>query len=992
MQVSSGQRRTALLAACFGLIPVAARATDFTWLPFAGGTYAWTDAANWNPTGSPATEVDTGWIVGAATGPLTINLTGTTSIGTMTLGSTSAFPLEIAAAGGTLLYGGATGGRIISVGAAPSLISAPISLANTLTIDATSTTNITFNGPIDQSGGNRSIVNNLPAANRLTLSGLVTLTETGSTTARVFNVTGSGTTLVTGTFTNGVATLNGGVSIGGTNAGSPRPTVIINTPQSHSGATTLNRGTLVIGTAGIFGSGTFSFGGQSAWFARNVVSTSDALDITSPVSLANHITVTGAHSLAFSGQFVQTNSRFVVNNLPAEKVLTINSATIALANSFDNRTMTFDGSGNTVVNGPIYNTIVAGGDPDVIGSIAKHGTGVVTLNSGSSTYRGGIIVNGGILQLANLAASANSATLLVNAGGAVGLLSGTMDPAFLAKLSAGTQTSRGALALAASDSAAAIDFTSGPLAASQTVEMSVGALAGGASYTGTITPDPVQGYRLGGGGTLTLPNANQLTGTRNVTVANGGTVVLGAANDYAGSTSITGHWIIPTQRQAELDGQTALDQTAAALRVNSTLAIADATALGGSADDAANLVFNGGTLRYTGAGGTSNRLFTIHPNGATLDASGAGALVFSNPAAIAGADAPDGSGSIAISSVISGVNDTSRLTLGMTVTGPNIPAGATIIALTPNQIRLSAAGTAALASASISFGTQNRNLNLTGTNTGNNTFAPQLVDSAAGRVGVNKSGSGTWVLTNGNHTYTGGTTVNGGVLATVKVRNNGPTTITGGTLKTANGLAVADPAGTSVFPEGQFTIAGGASPAGKLDLSKGGAVFEYSTVSVASTVSALLDSGYGSGNWDGNGIVSSDAAASPSTHAVGWAESSALGSPATFLGQAVDSTSVLVRYTRQGDANLDGTTGLADFSLVGANYNQPGTWNTGDFNYDGLTGLGDFSLLAANYNQSAGSGVSGRPGAVPEPATLGLLAAAAILGLRRRACRYGPGY
>jgi hypothetical protein len=117
---------------------------------------------------------------------------------------------------------------------------------------------------------------------------------------------------------------------------------------------------------------------------------------------------------------------------------------------------------------------------------------------------------------------------------------------------------------------------------------------------------------------------------------------------------------------------------------------------------------------------------------------------------------------------------------------------------------------------------------------------------------------------------------------------------------------------------------------------------------------------------------------------VGYAEASAVGSPATFLGQPVDGTAVLVRYTRQGDANLDGTTGIGDFSLLGANFNQPGKWNSGDFNYDGTTSIGDFSLLAANYNQSAASGVGGRPGAVPEPATLGLLTAAAVLGMRRR--------
>jgi len=981
MNRSRSDRRLALLAAVVAAAPAVTFATDYTWLPFAGGAYTWTDAGNWNPAGGPIGGADSGLISGAAAGAMTINLAGTTSVGTLTLGSTSAFPIEIAGAGGTLTY--AAAGTIISVGATPSVISAPLSLANNVTIDAASTTNLVFTGPIEQTGGNRSVTNNLPAGRQLTLSGPITITEAASSTARVFNITGSGTTLVSGTFSNGVATLNGGVSIGGTNAGSPRPTVVITDPQSHTGATTLNRGTLVISSSTAFGGGTFTFGGQAAFFARNLVSTVDGLDITSPVSLANHLTVQGQNSVKFSGFFQQTNSRFIVNLLPADKTVTLDGATLSLANSFDNRTMTFDGPGTTIVNSPIINTTAAGGDPTVSGSIAKNGTGIVTINSGSSTYRGGNIINGGLLQFADLAATANSATVSVSAGGAVGLLSGSLDSGFLAKLAAHTGTSRGGLALASADATADLDFTSGSLSAAAIVNMSVGAVAGGVTYTGTITPDVSAGYRLGGGGTLTLPNSNQLTGARNVTITNGGTVVLASSNNFSGSTTVTGQWIVPTQQQAALDGQTALDQTAAAVRVNTTLVIADIAALGTSANDPENLVLNGGILRYTGPTAASGRLFTIAPNGATLDASGTGALDLTNSASLAVADAPAGTGSIAVGSVINGVNDTSNLALGMTVFGPNLPAGVTIIGITPNQIRLSGSGTAATASASLSFGNQNRNLNLTGSNTGANTLAAQLTDSAAGKLGVVKSGGGNWNLTNGNNTYTGGTTVNAGTLAVRRILNNGTTTINGGTLRISPGASVGDAGATSVFPEGQFSIAGGGSPVGRLDVGKQGVVFDYSTTTPAASIRALIASGRDANTWTGNGITSSDAAGSVNNHAVGYLESSSFSS-GTFLGQAVDATAVLVRYTRLGDANLDGTTNIGDFSLLGANFNQPGVWGTGDFNYDGSTNIGDFSLLASNFNQVA-AGDLPRGGLVPEPATLAAMSLAVGALSRRRA-------
>jgi autotransporter-associated beta strand protein len=57
----------------------------------------------------------------------------------------------------------------------------------------------------------------------------------------------------------------------------------------------------------------------------------------------------------------------------------------------------------------------------------------------------------------------------------------------------------------------------------------------------------------------------------------------------------------------------------------------------------------------------------------------------------------------------------------------------------------------------------NRTLTLTGSNTGNNTFA-MIIPQTGGATSVVKNGVGTWVLT-GASTYSGGTTVNNGTLA-----------------------------------------------------------------------------------------------------------------------------------------------------------------------------------------------------------------------------------
>ena len=60
-----------------------------------------------------------------------------------------------------------------------------------------------------------------------------------------------------------------------------------------------------------------------------------------------------------------------------------------------------------------------------------------------------------------------------------------------------------------------------------------------------------------------------------------------------------------------------------------------ASSIGESSNVAANLVLNGGTLRYTGNGATTDRLFTLGASGGTLDASGTGPIVWSNTGAIA---------------------------------------------------------------------------------------------------------------------------------------------------------------------------------------------------------------------------------------------------------------------------------------------------------------------------------------------------------------------
>jgi GH43 family beta-xylosidase len=154
---------------------------------------------------------------------------------------------------------------------------------------------------------------------------------------------------------------------------------------------------------------------------------------------------------------------------------------------------------------------------------------------------------------------------------------------------------------------------------------------------------------------------------------------------------------------------------------------------------------------------------------------------------------------------------------------------------------------------------------------------------------------------------------------------------------------------------------------GRLDLGRGLLIVDYTGASPAASVRSLLVSGRAGGAWTGPGIDSSAAASSPGT-AVGYGEASDLAAGGTFGGQSVDTTAVLVRYTVDGDANLDRTVDLTDFTFLATNFNGTNkSWSQGDFNYDGTVDLTDFTILASRFNQTLPA---------DDPTTAAVLAAA----------------
>jgi hypothetical protein len=105
------------------------------------------------------------------------------------------------------------------------------------------------------------------------------------------------------------------------------------------------------------------------------------------------------------------------------------------------------------------------------------------------------------------------------------------------------------------------------------------------------------------------------------------------------------------------------------------------------------------------------------------------------------------------------------------------------------------------------------------------------------------------------------------------------------------------------------------------------------------------------------------------------------------MGVDVDATCILVRYTWNGDSNLDGLVDADDYDVVdnsfvfGVGARGYGWWS-GDLDGDGSIDADDYDLID-NAFVFGGGPLGGPPAAVPEPATLALVAFGALWLVRR---------
>jgi hypothetical protein len=172
----------------------------------------------------------------------------------------------------------------------------------------------------------------------------------------------------------------------------------------------------------------------------------------------------------------------------------------------------------------------------------------------------------------------------------------------------------------------------------------------------------------------------------------------------------------------------------------------------------------------------------------------------------------------------------------------------------------------------------------------------------------------------------------------------------------ANAKAFMQINGGNVLFTRLLTVGSGAT----LDLNDNDMIVDYDSSSPAATIQGLINSGRNGGSWDGAGITSTIAKENTNHNATlglleGAEYRAVYGIPASFDGETVDATMVLVKYTYYGDTEFNGRVNFDDYVRTDAGFNNHRSgWLNGDFDANGTINVDDYVLIDLGFNTQSG--------------------------------------
>ncbi len=940
------------------------------------------------------------------------------STGDLTMGSSTKLDLN----GNNATFGGLSGGGVIDNVNAPSAV-------NTLSFGSDNNSNA-FSGVIQNSNSSTmSVVKSGTGTETLsglnTFSGGLTITG-GQVIVNQTNGVGSGT--ITDNTTQGLL-LGNGVTLSNAitdGAGSAEFEDV-----AAGGSGTLS------GTISVTGSGQFRAGTSNTSSTLNLTGTSTGTASQVYIFTRGNVVVSGTGSIA-SGD---TASAFLIGRYNGTSTLNLTLNNTANVSSVDGITLGVGNAAdddvniNVTLNGT--STMTAGGNFELNNdSTTTSGTGTsVTLNGTSSA---GPTLTANSFTFSNNSGASGTA-LTVNGGtitaGAsdVYVSTGTVSyTPFMPYFSNPNLNITNEFSFVVGSGGLTVNNGGFNITLAQNMSDGGGGAADTVTYTGTGTTVLANFNNYGGNttlnaGTLVIANNSGSATSSGTVTLNGG--VLASAN----STLLT-ELALPINPGTD----TSIDYvTAAAPNAGNGTISGIVKAGSGASTVAPGGIGPVGTLTVGGLAANSNMAFDFDlgtpelggDNGDLIIISGGGSFSASAGTPIEFSTGPTQAGDYELFDLNGATSPTlSNFTLpsvpGFTVSlSTTVQSGFIdlVVAAGPTAVFWDNAGGSGNGT---TWDTSNQNWNNgSAATTYANGDAVTFNDTNAGHYFVTLastvSPASVTVNSSGNYSITGG----GLIVATGGFTKSNTSTLTLGVGLTTSSLAING--GNVVFASNtsagsgwvannathdlsninitSLTIASGSV----LDITNNHLFIDYGSSDPIGTILGYLKAGFNNGGWNGTtGIISSTAQTLTNNlkYGIGWAD----GNDKTGAVAGLSSGEIELKYTLLGDANLDGTVNGSDFSILAANFGLGLTnWDQGNFLYSSSVNGSDFSALAANFGQGdSGAAVTVTPAdvqaldafaaanglpaptiaAVPEPATLGLLAmgATGLLARRRR--------